>query len=205
MVPDAKPVCEGPYSSHSALNVFRIRLNISECSENRLNEPQCHNYEFGDFRLDAARRQLLRRDGQVLPLKPKVFDTLLYFVRHPGQVLEKEELMREIWPDAFVEENNLNQNVSTLRRVLGETRGENRFIVTLPGRGYRFTTDVKELPEEAPVDSREPVALKVEGMRSHSKPRLRSRWLRDNVRHIVLIVGVATLMAVGAFYIWRAQ
>src|SRR5215813_1275872 len=154
-------------------------LNISERSENRLNEPQFHNYEFGDFRLDATRRQLLRRDGQVVPLKPKVFDTLLYLVRHSGKVLEKEELMREIWPDAFVEENNLNQNVSKLRRVLGENRGENRFIVTVPGRGYRFAADVKALAEEAPVGNPEPVAPPVEGARSYSTPRLGMGTLRS--------------------------
>src|SRR5215475_3598098 len=146
-----------------------------------MHEPKSHNYEFGDFRVDTARRQLARRGGEVLPLKPKVFDTLLYLVQHPGKVLEKEELMREIWPDAFVEENNLNQNVSTLRRVLGESRGENRFIVTLPGRGYRFVADVKALAEEAPVDSPEPVARQLEGALSYSKSRLRKGKLRDHV------------------------
>ena len=98
-------------------------------------------YEFGDFRVDAARHLLLRR-GEPVPLKPKVFDTLLYLARHHGRVLEKDELMRAIWPDAFVEENNLNQTVSALRRVLGETRGENRYIVTVPGHGYRFVANV---------------------------------------------------------------
>jgi DNA-binding winged helix-turn-helix (wHTH) protein/TolB-like protein/Tfp pilus assembly protein PilF len=182
-----------------------MQLNISERSENRLNEPQFHTYEFGNFRLDAARRQLLRRDGKILPLKPKVFDTLLYFVRHPGKVLEKEELMREIWPDAFVEENNLNQNVSTLRRVLGESRGENRFIVTLPGRGYRFAADVKALIKEAPMDSPELVTRQVEGARSDSKPRRRKGKLRDHVSLVRFVGVVAALLAVGAFYLWRAQ
>jgi DNA-binding winged helix-turn-helix (wHTH) protein/Tfp pilus assembly protein PilF len=101
------------------------------------------DYEFGDFRLDAVKRQLLRRGGQTVPLTPRVFDTLLYLVRHPGKVLGKDELMRAVWPDAVVEENNLNQNVSTLRRALGESRGENRYIVTVPGHGYRFAADVK--------------------------------------------------------------
>src|SRR5215467_7115362 len=138
-----------------------------------MNEPKSHNYEFGDFRVDTARRQLLRRGGEVLPLKPKVFDTLLYLVQHSGKVVEKEELMREIWPDAFVEENNLNQNVSKLRRVLGESRGENRFIVTVPGRGYRFAADVKALEADALVGSPQPVAQEVEDARDDSKPRLR--------------------------------
>jgi DNA-binding winged helix-turn-helix (wHTH) protein/TolB-like protein/Flp pilus assembly protein TadD len=110
--------------------------------------PELQIYEFDDFRVDAARRLLLQR-GEAVTLKPKVFDTLLYLVRHHGKVLEKDELMHAIWPDAFVEENNLNQNVSTLRRVLGEVPGENRYIVTVPGRGYRFAADVRTIAENA--------------------------------------------------------
>src|SRR5215471_18081234 len=170
-----------------------------------MNEPKSHNYEFGDFRVDTARRQLLRRGGEVLPLKPKVFDTLLYLLQHSGSVVEKEELMRAIWPDAFVEENNLNQNVSKLRRMLGESRGENRFIVTVPGRGYRFAADVKALAEDASAVPSAPVAPQVEDARDYSKPRLRKRSLRDHMSKTVLIVVVAALLAVGATYIWRAQ
>src|SRR3982751_1443153 len=104
--------------------------------------PEPHIYKFGDYSLDAAAR-VLRRLDEPVPLTPRVFTTLLYLVRHHGRVLGKDELMREIWPDAVVEENNLNQNVSTLRRVFGESRGENRYIVTVPGHGYRFAADVR--------------------------------------------------------------
>ena len=99
-------------------------------------------YEFGDFRLDAG-KLMLSRAGEQVPLTPKVFDTLLLLVKRKGEVLAKEELLRIIWPDTVVEENNLNQNISTLRRVLGESRGENRFIATVPGRGYRFIPEVQ--------------------------------------------------------------
>src|SRR5689334_19385589 len=102
--------------------------------------PETHIYEFGDFRLDAGRRLLLRH-GEMVPLTPRVFDTLLYFARHQGRLLGKDELIQAIWPDSFVEENNLTQNVSTLRRALGESRGDNRYIVTVPGHGYRFAAD----------------------------------------------------------------
>ena len=105
-------------------------------------------YEFDTFRVDAAKRVLLR-SGEPVPLSPRIFDTLLYLVENVGRVLEKDELMRALWPDAFVEENNLNQNVSTLRRALGESRGENRYIVTVPGRGYRFVADVTIASGEA--------------------------------------------------------
>ena len=101
-------------------------------------------YEFGDYRLDAG-KLLLSRGGRHVPLTPKVFDTLLLLVKRKGEVLEKEELLRAIWPATIVEENNLNQNISTLRRVLGESRGENRYIATVPGRGYRFISEVQTL------------------------------------------------------------
>ncbi|MGI9054770.1 MAG: winged helix-turn-helix domain-containing protein, partial [Pyrinomonadaceae bacterium] len=74
-------------------------------------------YEFGNFRLDAAKRLLLKGDDEIVPLMPKAFDTLLYLVRHSGKVIEKDELMSEIWADTIVEENNLTQNISILRRV----------------------------------------------------------------------------------------
>lgn len=99
-------------------------------------------YEFGDFRLHPASRQLSRRDGAELALTPRVFDTLLLLVENHGAVLEKEGLMAAIWPDSIVEENNLTQNISTLRRVLGDTPHSHRFIVTIPGRGYRFAASV---------------------------------------------------------------
>ncbi len=101
-------------------------------------------YEFADYRLDAG-KLMLWRVGEPIPLTPKVFDTLLLLVRRRGEILTKEELLQTIWPDTIVEENNLNQHISTLRRVLGENRGENRFIATIPGRGYRFIPEVNTL------------------------------------------------------------
>jgi DNA-binding winged helix-turn-helix (wHTH) protein/Tol biopolymer transport system component len=99
-------------------------------------------YDFGGFRLDPRRRLLSGADGELISLKPKVFDTLLYFVEHAGELLDKRVLMQALWGDVIVEENSLNQLISTLRRVLGENPGENRFIVTVPGRGYRFVANV---------------------------------------------------------------
>ena len=101
-------------------------------------------YEFDGFRLDLQQRLLLSAvDGRPIPLTPRVFDTLLYFVERRGELLDKATLMKAIWPNIVVEENNLNQNISALRRVLGESPGEHRFIVTEPGRGYRFVADVR--------------------------------------------------------------
>ena len=99
-----------------------------------MSDVQLHTYDFGDFRIDTGRRLLLRA-GEHVPLTPKVFDTLILLIAHQGQVLDKQHIMSAIWPDTVVEENNLNQNISALRRIFSETRGENRFIATVPGKG----------------------------------------------------------------------
>src|SRR5690242_20225558 len=96
-----------------------------------------HLFEFGPFRLETDERVLLF-NGQPVALPPKAFDTLVLLVRNPGRALGKEEMMRQLWPDTFVEEANLAQHISLLRKVLGESRGEARYIETVPKRGYRF-------------------------------------------------------------------
>jgi Tol biopolymer transport system component/DNA-binding winged helix-turn-helix (wHTH) protein len=101
-------------------------------------------YEFADFRVDAEKRILLR-GGKQISLTPKVFELLLTFLEQRGDVLEKEDLMNLLWADSFVEESNLAQNVAVLRKALGESSKEHKFILTVPGRGYRFVADVKEI------------------------------------------------------------
>ncbi|HXI74936.1 MAG TPA: winged helix-turn-helix domain-containing protein, partial [Pyrinomonadaceae bacterium] len=100
-----------------------------------------HFYEFGPFRIDTLNRQL-RRGEQVVPLKAKAVDTLLLLIQNRGDVIEKDELMQRLWPDSFVEESNLTQNIYTLRKALG---GD--YIETLPRRGYRFIAEVNERNE----------------------------------------------------------
>jgi DNA-binding winged helix-turn-helix (wHTH) protein/Tol biopolymer transport system component len=97
---------------------------------------------FEGFRLDAHRRVLFGLDGQPIALTPRLFDTLLYLVERAGQLLTKERLLEDLWPNVVVEEHNLNKTISELRRVLGEKPGEHKFIVTKPGRGYRFVAEV---------------------------------------------------------------
>jgi TolB-like protein/Flp pilus assembly protein TadD len=105
-------------------------------------------YEFGSFRLDGSERQLLRLDGTSVSLTSKAFDTLTYLVEHAGVVLQKDALMRAIWANTAVEENNLNQNISILRRALGEGLGGRRYIATVPGRGYQFVARVIVVPKQ---------------------------------------------------------
>src|SRR6185369_16204825 len=109
---------------------------------NQPGAPKTSWFEFGEFRIDTGRGILLRA-SKTIALTPRQFDTLLYLVEHCHRVITKEELMKAIWSDAFVEDNNLNQSVSAIRRVLGERRGDNRYIITVPGVGYRFAAPVK--------------------------------------------------------------
>jgi DNA-binding winged helix-turn-helix (wHTH) protein/TolB-like protein/Tfp pilus assembly protein PilF len=106
-------------------------------------QSQCF-YEFGPFRLEPSERLLLR-SAESVPLPPKVFDTLLLLVQNSGHVLSKDELMKTLWPDTFVEENNLTQHISMLRRALGEGAGESGYIETVPRLGYRFVVPVREV------------------------------------------------------------
>ena len=103
-----------------------------------------HLYEFGVFRLDPIER-VLARNGERISLAPKAFDTLLILVHHSGHVLTKDELLNTLWPDSFVEENNLTQQISQLRRALGEGVDGQNFIETLPKLGYRFLPEVREI------------------------------------------------------------
>jgi TolB-like protein/DNA-binding winged helix-turn-helix (wHTH) protein/Flp pilus assembly protein TadD len=112
-----------------------------------------HSYLFGPFRLDAAERRLTR-GGRPVRVTSKVLDILLALVRSPGQLIEKDELMNQVWPDSFVEENNLTVGISSLRKALSEGRsGRRTYIETVPGRGYRFVADVTTLPRGAAHDA----------------------------------------------------
>ena len=107
-----------------------------------------HFYEFGSFRLDTA-EHLLWRNGETVPLTPKAYETLVVLVKQSGHVVGKDELMKEIWPDTFVEEANLAHNISLLRRALGESPSAQQYIQTVPKRGYRFVADVREVADES--------------------------------------------------------
>lgn len=110
-----------------------------------MSKPVRHLYEFGQFQLDVQNSQLLR-DGEVVALKPKVFDTLLLLVENSGTLLSKEELMQRLWPETSVEENNLTQNISILRKALDDNN--QIYIKTAPKRGYCFVAEVREIGDE---------------------------------------------------------
>ncbi len=99
-------------------------------------------YEFDDFRVDSG-QFLLVKQGHAQPLTATVFRILLLLLENAGEVVTKETLVSTVWPDSFVEEGNLNRNVSTLRKALGETPRDHRYIETVPKTGYRFISPIR--------------------------------------------------------------
>lgn len=117
-------------------------------------------YRFESFQLDPVRR-VLTRDGTPVPVTPKALELLIFLVERRGTVVEKEAILHGLWPNTTVEEGNITVNVSLLRRALGESRAEHRFIVTVPGRGYQFVADVTYGSDEpARADAPQPAALR---------------------------------------------
>ena len=124
-----------------------------------MSTPVKHFYEFGSFRLDLEERMLLQR-GQPIALPPKVFETLILLIERNGRVVDKKEMMNLLWPDRYVEEANLTQNIFMLRKALGESQ-KDQYIETVPKRGYRFVAAVREIQEEVtPIAAEEPVTVR---------------------------------------------
>jgi len=140
-------------------------------------------YEFGPFLLEPAERKLLR-GSEVVALTPKVFDLLVMLVRNNGHLLDKDELIRSLWPDSFVEEGNLSNNIFVLRKALGN---DHEYIETVPRRGYRFTGAVLQLPHAAPAQLQEAPPGRPELARFHI-PKL-----------LQLFAGVALAVLIAVF------
>jgi len=163
-------------------------------------------YEFGTFRLDVAER-LLSRDGERVPLPEKAFDTLCILVRRGNRLVRKDELLNEVWPDAIVEENNLDKNISLLRQVLGERDGKGKFIETVRGHGFRFVPEVREVETEETYrePSREEPPSQPSTLRV-SEPRRRTVLVKPERRTRLLLLALIALSAaagvVGIFF-WR--
>src|ERR1051325_10410130 len=109
-------------------------------------------YEFGPYQLDSCKR-ILTREGEGIPLTPKATEILIALVKQAGQLVEKDELLKEVWPDTFVAESNLTQNIFTLRKALGDDRTGPKYIETVARRGYRFLATVRTVAQVEAVDS----------------------------------------------------
>jgi predicted ATPase/DNA-binding winged helix-turn-helix (wHTH) protein len=134
-----------------------------------MSEPTRKFYAFGPFMVDVRRQRLLRA-GAPVALTPKAFELLLALIEQRGQVLEKDELLKKVWPDQFVEEANLTVNMSALRKALGERASENQYILTVPRQGYRFVADVRELASAEAEPTRAPEAESATPAESRQTP-----------------------------------
>jgi DNA-binding winged helix-turn-helix (wHTH) protein/TolB-like protein/predicted negative regulator of RcsB-dependent stress response len=163
------------------------------------NDVQIEILEFAGFQLIPEKRLFLR-DGEVIPLTPKVFDTLVVLVTNAGRIVGKDELMSAVWKDTIVEENNLNKNISTLRQILGENPGENRFIATIPGTGYKFVAAVNRVNDH---DISEP-GSNYEASRDGSGNNIDSIPSRLKDPRTVAVTGVIGVIVLGLVYLWIA-
>src|ERR1017187_5578381 len=111
------------------------------------NQKKKEQYEFGPFRVDPEKETLVRA-GELVSITPKTFQILLVLIRNSREIVTKDDLMKTVWPDTFVEEANLSRNIFMLRKALGETAQDHRYIVTVPGQGYRLAEDVRLVPEQ---------------------------------------------------------
>jgi TolB-like protein/DNA-binding winged helix-turn-helix (wHTH) protein/Tfp pilus assembly protein PilF len=157
-------------------------------------------YEFGPFRLDPSERKLLR-GNEIVSLTPKAFDTLHLLVRNSGHLLEKDELIRMLWPDTFVEEGSLSNNIFLLRKALGE---DPPFIETVPRQGYRFVGAVRQFPRAAPTLLEKPPEVGAPGIASPPVKALQP-WRSRAGLGIAAVALLASLLAAGWFYrgAWR--
>ncbi|MEK7833855.1 MAG: DPP IV N-terminal domain-containing protein [Acidobacteriota bacterium] len=165
-------------------------------------------YAFGHFRLDAGER-LLMREGRTVPLPPKVFDTLIALVENSGRIVGKEELMQLLWPDTFVEESNLTQNISQLRRALGDGNGDGQFIETIPKRGYRFAVNVEPVTEESVLSfaanghaAVEPVEIETNGEAAVQSAEIEPRtFSRKRLLATIGLLAISLAIVAGAIYV----
>ena len=166
-----------------------------------MSEEKPQIYEFGPFRLDAA-RHLLFRNGEVVVLTPKVFDTLRVLIERSGEQVTKDQLMNEVWEGSIVEETNLTTNISHLRKALGEKKNEHQYILTIPGGGYRFVAAVKAIPADGTdviIRERTRESLIIE-----EETAITARHSSSRVR-LILAAALVLLGVVVAFFIIRKQ
>jgi TolB-like protein len=144
-------------------------------------------YEFGEFRLDACRRVLsVAADGARITVAPKVFDAAFYLVQRAGELIPKDRMLADLWPGVVVEENSLTQLISELRHAFGEARGDNRYIVTVPRRGYQFVAEVKRVsiaPASPPVPDRSIAVLPFGNPGHATEDDLLATGIPESIRH----------------------
>src|SRR5262249_33988984 len=161
-------------------------------------------YQFGPFRVDPD-KELLFRDAELVPLTPKAFQILLVLLRHGRETVTKDDLMKAVWPDSFVEEANLSRNIFLLRKALGEGPQDHRYVLTVPGRGYRLAESVQLVPfppgrNDSSADTiRDLTIVAATQSRIRLQVAERFRLLRLAIGVVVLVLALA---AVAAWFLW---
>lgn len=155
------------------------------------NKPRGKNYFFEDYQIDASRNLLLHQpDGEAVALTSKAFQVLLLLVENHGELVTKNDLMARVWQDSFVEEANLTQTISVLRKILSENPNQHRFIVTESGKGYRFVAPIKEIKENGAGFEKHSVAKDPRESRDHRKTQS------------LTFAAIAIIVFSGAYYFW---
>jgi DNA-binding winged helix-turn-helix (wHTH) protein len=155
-------------------------------------------YQFGDVQVNPVNRTL-HRNGVLVPINRRAFDVLIYLMTSPGRVVTKEELLKSVWSDALVDENNLNQSISALRKALDERPGENASITTLPGRGYQFVRQVETIATEPAADA-------LPEQQTHAGHRIAGEARHTSHGKYVLVLGALTVVSVASvagYLAWR--
>lgn len=165
-------------------------------------EPK-HKISFAEFELDAAHRRLAR-EGETLSLHPKAFDLLVFLAENAGRVVTKDEILDAVWANQFVDEGNLKVQMSALRKVLGERKNDHRFLVTIPGKGYKFIADVRSDDRELVIETRRFAHLVIEEEKAAIKPNaFSSSFLPFFSSHKLAVGGIVIIAAaallIGAF------
>jgi DNA-binding winged helix-turn-helix (wHTH) protein/Tfp pilus assembly protein PilF/TolB-like protein len=172
-------------------------------------------FKFGEFQIDALARSL-RREEAIVTLNRRAFDVLLYLVQNPGKVVTRDELLKNVWSDTFVDENSLAQSISALRRALDEKPGDNNYIVTLPGRGYQFVAPVQVVAPESLTVGPDVASAATQGSRGllFHEHTIRTSVVTEEKQQLSLpsprnrvAVGLLAVLAVGAtslagYYAW---
>lgn len=162
-------------------------------------------FSFGEFEVDSAKRLLLKR-GQSVHLKSKAFDLLLNLIDHRGEILSKNDLLDLVWKNQFVEENNLTVHVAALRKALGETKDEHRFIVTVPGRGYRFVGKLNGQHHNGNISENQivPETTEEESVKNKSKEQIHSSHNRPVVIGLISAV-LLLLVGSGSYFLYNRR
>jgi pimeloyl-ACP methyl ester carboxylesterase len=165
-----------------------------------MRNPSKKRYKFGRFSVDAAERLLFDGEDSV-PLTPKAFDTLLLLVENAGRVLSKERMLEDVWEGSFVEENNLAQNISILRKILGEGGGEGgmKFIETVSKRGYRFVAPVESFDGERDGDNKQAIAAPKIHYVQNGEVNIAYQVVGDGPVDIVFVMGWVSHLE----YFWK--